>query len=115
MAEVWETKMTLQEYKAKWSDEISNWSVKNLKADDEFMADCFNYPEFAAYILSARPEMATHRPDKQPKIKFLGLGGTSAGSTEKTPQIEPESVEEISKTGQIMKDLKEYKKNQGFI
>ena len=72
--------MTLQELIQKWKVEIANWDVKNLKADDEFMADCINYGEFAEYVLSVKPEIKSNRP---PKIKFLGLGGNMEQVVEK--------------------------------
>lgn len=105
--------MTLEQLKLKWQTEINNWTVHNLKADDEFMADSINYPDFCQYVLRVKPEM---KRDKAPRIKFLGLGHGKVPVEPETPQIEPQEPEEkLSKTGQIMKDLKEYKKKQGFI
>lgn len=105
--------MTLQELQHKWKDEFPNWDVNHLKDCDEFVADCFNYKNFAAYVLRVKPEMA--KP-KAFKIHFLGLSGTSAGSTEKTPVIEAqEPVEEISKTRKIITDLKAYCKKNGYV
>ncbi len=104
--------MTLDELKEAWHDEIHNWDVKNLRAEDEFMAYSFHYQEFAAYALLVRPELSN---DKQPKIHFLGLGHSKVPDEPETPQIAAEPVEELSNTQQIMTDLKAYKKKQGFI
>lgn len=104
--------MTLERLKLKWKTELDNWTVQNLKSDDEFMADSTNYPEFAAYVLRVKPKM---RRDRPPKMKFLGLDHSKVPVEPESPVIEPGPVEEISKTGQIIKDLNEYRKNQGFI
>jgi hypothetical protein len=104
--------MTLQSLIEKWKDEVANWDVKNLWLEAEFMADSFNYPEFAAYLLRVRPGL---RHEKHRKIKFLGLAGSKVVKEVKPAHVEPVASERLSKTGQIMKDLKEYKKNQGFI
>ena len=104
--------MTLQENIAKYESNVRNWTVANLKLDGDFMKLCREDEAFREYVLSARPEMAN---EKAPKMNFLGLGHTKGQIEPKEPVIEPEPVEKISKTGQIMKDLKAYKKKQGFI
>lgn len=109
--------MTLQQLKQKWQSELRNFTVDNLKEEDEFMADCMHYPEYRDYILRIRPEMRRKRP---PKMKFRRPEGNKVPTDDKTPQIdaqpvEPEQVEELSKTGQIIKDLKAYKKREGYI
>jgi hypothetical protein len=106
------TAMTLQALIEKWKDEVANWDVKNLWLEAEFMADSFNWPEFAAYLLRVRPDL---RHEKARKIKFLGLRAVSKQSEVKPAHVEPVAPDKLSKTGQIMKDLKEYKKKQGFI
>lgn len=104
--------MTLEEYKDKHHVKIHLWTVEKLRADKEFMKDSRDCEEGKDWALRQKPDL---KHEKQPKIKFLGLASTKGRVAEKTPQIEPEPVEEISKTGQIMKDLKEYKNKQGFI
>jgi len=81
--------MTLQALKNKWQAEINNWTVKNLKADDEFMADSFNYPDFAEYVLSVKPTMANR---KAFVVKFKRPVGIIVPAEVKEPQIEPVGV-----------------------
>ena len=104
--------MTLDENIARYESNVRNFTVANLKADPEFMALCREDEQFRLWVLCQRPNMAN---EKRPKIKFLGLAGNKAPTDVKSPQIEPEPIEKIPKTGQIMKDLKAYKKKQGFI
>lgn len=104
--------MTLQKLKAKWKDEVSNWDVIHLKADDEFMADAENCQEFRDYVLRVRPAMAS---EKGPRIRFKRPEGIVADKPVKSPVVDPEPIESISKTAQIMKDIKAYRKIKGFI
>jgi hypothetical protein len=50
---------------------------------------------------------------RKPKVKFLGLEHKPADKPTEKVIIEP--VEKISNTAQIIKDLKEYRKKQGFL
>jgi hypothetical protein len=104
--------MTLQENIDKYESNVRNFTVANLKADPEFMQACRDDVELREWVLAQRPDM---RNEKQPKMKFLGVASSKGQVTDKSPQIEPEPVEKISKTAQIMKDLKAYKDKQGFI
>ena len=104
--------MTLADNIAKYESNIRNFTVANLKLDGDFMKLCREDEEFRCYVLSVKPEMAN---EKRPKIKFLGLASTKGQIEPKEPAIEPEPVEEISKTAKIMKDLKALRKKKGFL
>ena len=104
--------MTTAENIEKYQSAVRNWTVQNLKADKEFMAACRDDEDFKDYVLYHRPDMAN---DSRPKIKFLGLSHSKVPDEPESPQIEPEPVEELSNTQQIMKDLKAFRKKKGFI
>ena len=104
--------MTLQKLKAKWKDEVSNWDVIHLKADKDFMKDCAGNLDLRDWVLVLRPDMAS---EKGPRIRFKRPEGIVADKPVKSPVVDPEPIESISKTAQIMKDIKAYKKKQGFI
>jgi hypothetical protein len=102
--------MTLEDLIAKYQSNVRNFTVASLKADKEFMGHCRQNEAFRAYVLSERPDMASQR---KPKVKFLGLEHKPADKPTEKVIIEP--VEKISNTAQIIKDLKEYRKKQGFL
>jgi len=104
--------MTLQEYKDKHHVKIHLWTVEKLRADKEFMKDSRDCEEGKDWALRQKPDLKHEKP---PRIKFRRPEGIIGHTETKEPQIEPEPVVEISKTAQIMKDIKAYKKKQGFI
>ncbi len=77
--------MTPPENTEKYESAVRNWTVQNLKADKDFMAACRDDVEFREYVVYHRPDM---RNDKQPKIKFLGLGHSKVPATDKS-ETEP--------------------------
>jgi hypothetical protein len=109
--------MTLSENIAKYESNVRNWTVGNLKADPDFMLLCREDEAFRCWVLSIKPGMAN---EKVSRMKFRRPDGIKAPMEGKTPTIAPqrvesEQVEELSKTGKIIKDLKAYRKDQGFI
>jgi hypothetical protein len=104
--------MTLQENIAKYAGIVHRQSAKELKDNPKFMKACRENGEFKQWVLDRKPTMATV---KVSKIKFRRPDDVIVPVDHKEPTIEPEPVEKISKTSQIMKDLKDYKKKQGFI
>jgi translation elongation factor EF-Tu-like GTPase len=110
--------MTLESLKDKWKAEIDNWTVKNLKDEPEFMADCINYSDFAAYVLSVKPKI---RSVKTPPVKFKRPAGIIGHTEVKSAQIEPEAVavkepvEKIPKAVQLYRDVVEEGKRRGFL
>jgi len=102
--------MTLQDNIALHQNKVRNWTVRNLKADEAFMALSREDPEFCRWCLSQRPDMASQR---KPKIKFLGLGHKPVDKPTEKVIIEP--VEKISRTAQIYKDIIAYRDNKNFL
>lgn len=103
--------MTLDENIARYESNVRNWTVANLKLDPDFMKLCREDEAFRLWVLCQRPDM---KNEKRPKMKFLGLDVAKTPKDTKQPDADPEPPENISKTGQIIKDLKAYKEKQGF-
>lgn len=61
--------MTLQDLIALHRDKVRNWSVANLKADKDFMADSTADREFRDWVLSQRPDMARKKNPYECKFK----------------------------------------------
>jgi hypothetical protein len=104
--------MTLQDYIALHRDKVRNWTVKNLKADTDFMKDCVDNPDLRDWVLGERGDMAKPKPFK---IKFKHPEVTLPPEPVKPAHVNPEPIEELSRTGKIIKDLKAYQKEKGFL
>jgi hypothetical protein len=104
--------MTLADKQALHRDKVRNWTVKNLKADKDFMEDCVESPDLRGWVLGQRPDMAK---EEAYKIKFLGLKPPTPPIEEKPAHVDPEPIEELSKTAKIIRDLKAYQKEKGFL
>jgi hypothetical protein len=104
--------MTLQDKQALHRDKVRNWTVRNLKADADFMQDCCDDESLREWVLGQRPDMAKQEAYK---IKFLGLKPPTPPIEEKPAHVDPEPIEELSRTGEIVRDLKAYQKEKGFL
>ena len=107
--------MTLADLKAMHRDKVRNWSIKNLKADADFMADCRENEDLRDWVLSQRPEI---KSEKSHKIKFLGLKPVTEAEHVKSPPValvEPEAVEKIPRTVQLYRDVVKHSKRNGFL
>ena len=105
--------MTLADLKAIHKDKVRNWSIKNLKADADFMADCRENEDLRDWVLSQRPEI---KSEKSHKIKFLGLKPVTEAEPVKSPPVAlVEAVEKIPRTVQLYRDVVKYSNNNGFL
>ena len=107
--------MTLAEFKTEYAANVRNWTVANLKADDDFMELCRNNDQFKAWVLLKKPDMAKKAPANPYKVKFRPGGIIQPKPAEVAPVAIVEPVEVLSKTDQIIADLKVYRKNRGFL
>ena len=98
---------TLNDKIALHRDKIRNWTVANLKADKDFMRDCRDDPEFRGWCLSQRADLK--REPNPYKVKFKKREKFVPEVVEETKPEEPEPVEKLSKTAQLIKDVFKYR------
>jgi hypothetical protein len=94
--------MTLEDYKALHRDKVRNWTVKNLKADTDFMKDCVDNPDLRDWVLGQRADMAKQKPYK---IKFKGLAKDLPPDPAKPAHAPPDETESVPKIIQYYRDL----------
>ena len=109
---------TLQDNQAFHAQKVRNFTVANLKADADFMQLCRDDRDFRDWVLEQRPDMAKKPPEPAFKMKFKGIVTTEPCLAESQPAKPQELVEEVpkmSKTEQIIADLKVYREKKGFL
>jgi hypothetical protein len=104
--------MTLQELKDKYAGIIHRQSAAELKGNPVFMKACRENEEFRAYVLDRKPTMATVRLTE---VKFKHTEVTLPPEPVKPAHVDPEPIEELSRTGEIVRDLKAYREKKGFL
>jgi len=102
--------MTPQD-KQNWESNIRNWTVENLKDNDEFM-ELSKDRDFAVWALSIKPELKRNRPAK---MKFLGLKPTVEKEPEKIVPVKIEPVEKVPVAVQRYREVVQYGKDNGFL